>query len=228
MRASPLWKLVFTVLALLPFLPAISVYAVAALAKIKGCSVGEKEICVAGAISVSRTIVEMAQANPGLAVVLLVALTWLALCYLCVGLGWKGTASRLLVGLAVTSIFGGLPYFASLPSLGNFVAPDCKPHGGVGVCGLFEGSIGGGVHILLIQVWVSFIGLPFGLLAFLVFALVILQARTRVSATAARRPLAKWPGSGSAVRDRSKPDRVAVERHPTLCENSRAQTSQKR
>jgi hypothetical protein len=44
------------------------------------------------------------------------------------------------------------------------------------VCGLFCGSIGGGVHILLIQVWVSFIGLPFGLLAFLVFALVILAS----------------------------------------------------
>jgi hypothetical protein len=172
MRASPLWKLVFTVLVLLPFLPAISVYAAAALAKIKGCSVGEKEICVAGAISVSRTIVKMAQANPGLAVVLLVALTWLALCYLCIGLGWKRTASRLLVGLAVTFIFGGLPYFASLPSLGNFVEPDCK----LGVCGLFDGSIGGGVHILLIQVWVSFIGLPFGLLAFLVYALVILAS----------------------------------------------------
>jgi hypothetical protein len=175
MRASSLWKLVFTVLVLLPFLPAISVYAAAASAKIKGCSVGEKEICVAGAIAVSRTIVEMAQANPGLAVVLLVALTWLALCYLCVGLGWKHTASRLLVGLAVTFIFGGLPYIASLPALGNFVEPDCTPHGGgFGVCGLFDGSIGGGVHILLIQVWVSFIGLPFGLLAFLVYALVIL------------------------------------------------------
>jgi hypothetical protein len=177
MRASSLWKPVFTVLVLLPFLPAISVYAAAALAKIKGCNVGEEEICVAGAISVSRTIVEMAQANPGLAVVLLVALTWLALCYLCVGLGWKHTASRLLVGFAVTFIFGGLPYFASLPALGNFVEPGCKPYvGGFGVCGLFDGSIGGGVHILLIQVWVSFIGLPFGLLAFLVYALVILAS----------------------------------------------------
>jgi hypothetical protein len=191
MRASPLWKLVFTVLVLLPFLPAISVYAAAVLAKIKGCSVGEKEICVAGAISVSRTIMEMAQANPGLAVVLLVALTWLALCYLCVGLGWKRTTSRLLVGLAVTFIFGGLPYFASLPALGNFVEPDCKPHGGgFGVCGLFDDSIGGGVHILLIQVWVSLIGLPFGLLAFLVYALVILvcaNSRQRDSSAAPSR-----------------------------------------
>ena len=48
--------------------------------------------------------------------------------------------------------------------------------GGFGVCGLFDGSIAGGVHILLIQVWVSFIGLPFGLLAFLVYALVILAS----------------------------------------------------
>jgi hypothetical protein len=183
MRASPLCKFVFTVLVLLPFLPAISVYAAAALAKIKGCSVGEEETCVAGAISVSRTIVETAQVSAGLAVVLLVALTWLALCYLSVGLGWKRTASRLLIGLAVTLIFGGLPYFASLPVLGNFVEPNCKPYGGgFGVCGLFDGSVGGGEHILLIQVWLSFIGLPFGSLAFLVYALVILGTRELASA----------------------------------------------
>jgi hypothetical protein len=90
MRALSLWKLVCTVFVLLPFLPAISVYAAAALAKIKGCSVGEEEICAAGAISVSRTIVEMAQANPGLAVVLLAALTWLALCYQ----DWAGSTLR--------------------------------------------------------------------------------------------------------------------------------------
>jgi hypothetical protein len=178
MRVSQVWKFAFTVLVLLPCLPAISVYAAAALAKIKGCSVGEEEICVPGAISVSRTIVETAQVSPELAVVLLVALTWLALCYLSVGLGWKRTASRLLVGLAVTFIFGGLPYFASLPALGNFVEPVCKPYGGgFGVCGLFEGSIGGSEHILLIMVWLSFIGLPFGPLAFLVYALVILSKR---------------------------------------------------
>jgi hypothetical protein len=39
--------------------------------------------------------------------------------------------------------------------------------------GLFEGSVGGGVHILLAQVWLSFIGLPFGLLAFMAYALAI-------------------------------------------------------
>jgi hypothetical protein len=130
MHPTPLWKFVFTVLVLLPFMPAISVYAAVALAKIKGCGVGEEEICVAGAISVRRTIVETAQISAGLAVVLLAALTWLALCYLSVALGWKRTASRLLVGVAVTVIFGGLPYFASLPAHGNFVEPHCKPYAG--------------------------------------------------------------------------------------------------
>jgi len=42
------------------------------------------------------------------------------------------------------------------------------------VRGLFDSRIGGGPHILLIRVWLSFIGQPFGLAAFLVYALVIL------------------------------------------------------
>ena len=67
--------------------------------------------------------------------------------------------------------------------LGNFVEPNCKPYGGgFGVCGLFDGSVGGGEHILLIQVWLSFIGLPFGSLAFLVYALLILGTRELASA----------------------------------------------
>jgi hypothetical protein len=176
MRTRPLWKFVLAVLVLLPFLPAISVYTAVALAKIKDCSVGEEETCVAGAISLSRRIVETAQVSPGLPVVLLVALTWLALCYLCVGLGWRHTASRLLIGFAITVVFGGLPDFASLPAQGGFVEPHCKPHGGgFGVCGLFDGSVGGGGHILLVMVWVSFTG-PFCLLAFLIYSLVILAS----------------------------------------------------
>jgi hypothetical protein len=44
------------------------------------------------------------------------------------------------------------------------------------MCGLFDGSVGSSGHILLIQVWLSFIGLPFGLLSFLVYAFVILAS----------------------------------------------------
>lgn len=177
MRASPLWKLVFVILVLLPFLPAMSVYAVVALARIKGCEAGGEEICIGGPISTARTIVEAAQASPGGGVVLLIALTWLALCYLSVTLGWKRTASRLLIGLAVTIILVGLPYFAALPSLGNFIEPHCRPYGGgFGVCGLFDGSIGSAEHILLIQVWASFIG-AFASLAFPIYATVIVVSR---------------------------------------------------
>lgn len=182
MRSLSLWKLVFAVLVALPFLPATSIYAAAALAKIKGCNIGEEELCVAGAISVSRTIVAAVQASSG-PIFISVALLWLALCYLSAGLAWSRIASRLLVGGAVTFIFAGLPYFASLPSLGNFVEPQCKTYGGgFGVCGLFDGSIGGGPHILSIQIWISVIGLPFGLLAFMIYALVILRKRTLISA----------------------------------------------
>jgi hypothetical protein len=177
MPTRSLWKFVLTVLVLLPFLPAISVYTAAGLAKIKGCSVGEEETCVARAISVSRAIVEMPQVSPGLPVVLLVGLTWLAFGYMCVILGWSRAASRLLIGFSLTVIFAGLPYFASLPVLGSFVEPHCKPYGGgFGVCGLFDGNVGSSGHILLVMVWLSFIGLPFGPLAFLIYSLVVIAS----------------------------------------------------
>jgi hypothetical protein len=180
MHTSHLWKFVFAALALLPFLPAISVNVVVALAKINGCGVGAEEICVGGAISVSRAIVAKANATRGMDVVVLVALTWLAFCYLSIVLGWTRTASRLVVGLTVTVIFAGLPYFAALPALGSFVEPGCKPNeGGFGVCGLFNGSVGSSGHILLIMVWSSFIGVPFGLLAFLAYVAVVLHQRER-------------------------------------------------
>jgi hypothetical protein len=180
MRTSHLWKVVFAALALVPFLPAISVYVAVALAKINGCGVGAEEICVGGAISVSRAIVATANATRGTHVVVLVALTWLVFCYLFIVLGWKRTASRLVIGLTVTVIFAGLPYFAALPASGSFVEPGCRPNeGGFGVCGLFDGSVGSSLHILLMMVWLPFIGVPFGLLAFLAYVAVVLHQRER-------------------------------------------------
>lgn len=60
------------------------------------------------------------------------------------------------------------------------------------------------MHILLIQVWVSFIGLPFGLLAFLVYALVILasaNSRQRDSSIGAirRKSWGRWLYYGFSV-----------------------------
>lgn len=185
MRTSLLWKVVLTSLVLLPFLPTISVYTIAALAKVKGCNVGEEAICIAKAISVSRALVEMKaqKAGLGLLIFLFISLTWLALCYLSVRLGWKRTASRMLVGLVVTVIFAGFPYFAALPAAGSFVEPQCKPDGGgFGICGLFEGAIGGAPHIFSIQVWVSVIGVPFGIVAYLLYTVMMLSGREPASA----------------------------------------------
>jgi hypothetical protein len=185
MRTSSLCKVALASLVLLPFLPTISVYAVAALAKIKGCNVGDEEVCIAKAISVSRALVEMdaQKAGLGLLIVLFIALIWLALCYLSVRLGWKRTVSRMLVGLFVTVIFAGFPYFAALPAAGSFVEPQCRPDGGgFGICGHFEGAIGGAPHIFSIQVWVSVIGLPLGIVAYLLYTVMILSAREPASA----------------------------------------------
>jgi hypothetical protein len=181
-RVSSLWKVVFAVFVLLPLLPAISVYSAVALAKIKACGVGDEEICVAGPISVARAIIGMTNVTLGLAVTFSVALIWLVVCYLSAILGWKRFASRLLVGLFATLIFAGYPYFASLPALGIFVEPECSLYGGVSassVCGLFDGGVGAGAHILLIMVWLSIIGLPLGFAAFPLYILLILLAHTK-------------------------------------------------
>ena len=167
---------------MLPFLPAISIYVVILLAKITGCHVGEGETCLAGPISVSRTIVAaLGTSSPRGAVSILVAcipVAWLAVCYLAVSRGWARTMSRILLALIVTLSFAALPYLASLPAFGNFVARECQPYnGGFGVCGVFDGNVGGAPHILMIQVWLSFIGVPIGLLAFLFYVVVILVKR---------------------------------------------------
>jgi hypothetical protein len=180
MRASSLWKVVFALFVLLPFLPAISVYTVVALAKIKGCGVGDEEICVGGPISVARAIIGMPSAHLGFGVLIIAALTWLVVCYLSARLGWKRFASRLLVGLFATLLFAGCPYFASLPALGAFVEPQCRLYGGDhSVCDLFDSDVGGGAHILLIMIWLSFIGLPLGSVAFLLYVAVILLGEPR-------------------------------------------------
>jgi hypothetical protein len=184
------WRLAFLLLVVLPFLPKISIYVVISLAKITSCHVGEGETCLAGPISVSRTIVAALGADWGSGagfivniLVTCIPVAWLAVCYLAVNQGWARTVSRILLALIATLIFAALPYFASLPAFGNFVAPDCQPYrGGFGVCELFDGNIGGAPHILMIQVWLGFIGVPIGLLAFLFYVVVILVKREAATA----------------------------------------------
>jgi hypothetical protein len=56
---SRLWRLTLVLFVALPFLPEIAIYVVAALAKIKGCNVDEKAVCVIGSVPMSDTIVPM-------------------------------------------------------------------------------------------------------------------------------------------------------------------------
>ena len=112
------------------------------------------EACLSGPISVSRTIVAALGARHGAGFKVSIVPVWLALSYLAVCRGWMRTASRLLLGFAVTLIFAFLPYFLSLPAFGNFAAPECQPFTSAGVCGLFDGN--GGLVYLMLIVWLTF------------------------------------------------------------------------
>jgi hypothetical protein len=85
------------------------------------------------------------------AFIISIAVGWLVVCYLALSLGWRTRiTSRLLLAFAVTLIFAFLPNLMPLRELG--IIDDTG-------------------HILLIQVWLTFIGFPIGYTAFLFYVI---------------------------------------------------------
>ena len=81
-----------------------------------------------------------------------VAVGWLVVCYLALSLGWrKRITSRLLLAFAVTLIFAFFPYFVPVREFGITDGPG---------------------QILLIQIWLTFIGFPIGYTAFLFYVVL--------------------------------------------------------
>jgi hypothetical protein len=178
---------------IIPFLPEIVIWAVAAIAWTMGCQPDQKVPCLIGALPVSDVIGLALQTGAGLAiagvrssavwlVVIHVAVAaWLVACYLALMQGWARMPSRLLLGFAVALIFAFLPFFGPMLALANLVNENCRPNeGGVGSCMLFGGYVGGPdhspAHDAVLMGWLAPHGALLALGIFGIYAIVVVVA----------------------------------------------------
>ena len=145
-RSRHWWRFALLLLVVLPFVPELVIYAVAALAKAGGCLVDENWVCTIVDVRVSGIIATMSRigilvarymGEYGLAVV------WLGACYLTMTRGWRSLVSRLLLAFAVTLIFALLPYVGPQQAIVDLHAGNCALNeSGVGRCMTFGVDIG--------------------------------------------------------------------------------------
>ena len=162
------WWLALLLLLVLPFLPELVIYAVAALAKAGGCLVNEDWVCLIAGVRVADIIAKMLRS--GISVARHTgAIVWLGFCYLAITFGWRRLASRLSLGLIVT-IFAVALYFGPEKSISDLHSNNCPlteggavqgsvAQGGDVQGGDVQGSLvqdavvqGGGVHCMIFGV----------------------------------------------------------------------------
>jgi hypothetical protein len=107
LRSRRWWRVALLLLVVLSFVPELIIYAVTALAKVRGCSVQGDKVCLIVGVSASDIISFALNAD------LFVGkeefsdqctAVWLALCYLAGTLGWERLTSRLLLAFLVSII----------------------------------------------------------------------------------------------------------------------------
>lgn len=149
-RGRRWWRLALLLSVVLPLVPELAIYAVAALAKARGCQVDEDRVCLIMGVRASNVVAEMLRAGIfvarymgeyGLAVV------WLGWCYLTITLGWRSLVSRLSLAFAIVLIFALLPYVGPQQSIIDLGSSNCPlSEGGVGRCMIFGDDIGSSTH----------------------------------------------------------------------------------
>lgn len=119
------WRIALAVLIVVPFLPELAIYAIAALVLWK-CDIGQKTACLVGPVSIGDIIAALLDTTVIIgAAFWFIAPVWLAACYLVTTLGWSRTGSRLSLALLVSLIFAFLPYVAPLLLTNSLVSVDC-------------------------------------------------------------------------------------------------------
>jgi hypothetical protein len=176
------WKGALFALVLFPFIPEVLILAASAYAGAVGCQVDSKMACAVGPPSASEIIRAALQAAYFIGSKFAddyVVVAWLVLCFLLIILGWTRLSSRLLLALGVSLIFGFLPYFGPILSIGHLANPNCHPNeGGIPPdCNIYGGEIGNAAHDAVRLGWKFFYGAPVALAAFVVFVILALGAR---------------------------------------------------
>jgi hypothetical protein len=176
------WKGALFALVVLPFLPEILILTASAYAGAIGCQIDSKMACAVGPPSASEVIRTALQAAYSIGSQFAddnIVVAWLVLCFVLIIFGWSRLSSRLLLALGVSLIFGFLPYFAPILSIGHLENPKCHPNeGGVPPeCTIYGGDVGNAAHDAVRLGWKFFYGAPVALGAFVVFVILALGAR---------------------------------------------------
>jgi len=128
-----LWRGALLSLVLLPLLPEVLIIAASTYAGAVGCQIDSKFACAVGppsATEIIRTALQAAYFIGSKFADDNIVLAWLASCYVLIILGWTRLSSRLLLALGASMIFGFLPYFGPILTIGPLVNPNCRPNEG--------------------------------------------------------------------------------------------------
>jgi hypothetical protein len=184
-----LWRLLFLLLMVIPFLPEIVIVSTGAVVGFMGWD--KKGACTFHSLPVTNAItyaLEMA-AGSILAAVRTDAKwligfyagvsAWLCLCLITTYLGWASTLNRLLLGFAAAFAFAFLPYFGPMLAVANLANDNCRPNeAGVGSCVMFGGYIGNArhspVHDAVAMGWLATYGIPLAFGIFGIYAIVVI------------------------------------------------------
>ena len=142
-------RLALLLLVVIPFIPEVIIFTVAALARLMGCVADQKEACLVGPLAVSD-IIDWALLAGGVLIVsstvwrtgfFLAISGWLVVCYVVLIQGWTRVASRLMLGLVVALFFAIMPLSGPMLAI-QIVANEnsCAPaHSGP--CQIFGGKV---------------------------------------------------------------------------------------
>jgi hypothetical protein len=180
------WQVALLPLIILPFVPELVVYAVAAVANAEGCPIDDGPACFIAGAKVSDIIGVFLRSSVVVAAAFAygVAAVWLLLCYWVIGRGWTGFVSRLLLASLVSLIFGWLPYWAPGHVMEFLVNAHCQPDasGSENACQVYGGSVGIAADEIVIVPVLRWPGSAFVLGVFVIYAI-----RTAVRVVAGRR-----------------------------------------
>lgn len=190
-------RLLFLLAVIIPFVPEIAIRVVVAIARLQGCAVDQEKPCLIGSWPANDLIAFWLQATSGFATahaddpVWLIAIfsgiaVWLVACYALLLTAWSGTASRLLLGLALALVFGLLPYFGPLLAIRDLAHANCDFN--AATCRVFGGDLGqpgdsAAYHAGELG-WFALAGAPLAAAIFVMYAVavIILTARSRSTA----------------------------------------------
>jgi hypothetical protein len=139
------YRLALLLLVVIPFIPEILIFAVAAFARLKGY---QSNTCFVGSSALGRLIDSALGLGAGLIadhvlnsqkwflIFYTVFTGWLVVCCLLVLKGWSRLSSRLALGFAVAVTFAVLPFFAPILAIVSIANKNsCDPN--IGPCTIF-------------------------------------------------------------------------------------------